>query len=147
MEEEINKIEEPPIDEGIHLVKSPGFKKGNKLSALGVAKKKENRKKKIKALTLASVEDTNYPPSERLVMAMNRVIELYQKIGVSITDEDLMELSVNEKINALQKLSYIHATTKKFKPNMQFIKINTTKASTEKLEDALLKFNEDEQEE
>ena len=30
---------------------------------------------------------------------------------------------------------------------MQFIKINTTKASTEKLEDALLKFNEDEQEE
>ncbi len=80
-----------------------------------------------------------------LAEAMGRVADIYNKIAISVTDKEIKGMDVKDRISALQKLSYIHNTTKKFKPNMNFIKINTTQASAEKLESALLSFNDDEE--
>lgn len=94
-----------------------------------------------KQVALPDVVVTPVNAAEVLVGAINNVITLYNKISDSIDDRDIQKMPLKDKINALQKLSYIHTATKKFQPKMQFIKIDTTKASANDLEAALLNFN------
>lgn len=88
-------------------------------------------------------EDGN--PTGILLEAMGRVADIYNKIAISVTDKEIAKLDIKDKIAALQKLSYIHTTTKKMKPNMNFIKIDASKGTAESLEAALLGFNNDEE--
>lgn len=83
-------------------------------------------------------------PSQRLQEAMGKVADIYDMIAGTITMKDIKGMNVKDKINALNKLSYIHNTTKKFKPSMNFIKINTKTGSKEELEQALLTFDDEE---
>lgn len=128
-----------------------GFKKKIK-TPLELEEAKELRKKKFieehpnfdatrKQVALPSVVVTPTNAAEVLVGAINNVIDLYNKISSSIDDADIKKMALKDRINALQKLSYIHTATKKFQPKMQFIKIDTTKASATDLEAALLDFN------
>jgi len=86
--------------------------------------------------------------SEVLLNAINRVIHVYNKVAESITEEEIKEMKTSDKILALQKLSYIHAATKKTpsKTNMNFFKINSTKASVEDLEAAIINVNQPDEE-
>lgn len=121
---------------------------------------KEKESRRLKFLELhpnfgVTKQNISLPPiivtptnaAEVLVGAINNVIEIYNKLSASISEEDIKKMSVKERIGALQKLSYIHQTTKKFKPNLNFIKINTKEATAESLESALLDFNKDDNEE
>ena len=104
---------------------------------------KENRDGR-NGIALPAVVVTPMNASEVLVGAVNKVIEVYNKIASSITDTDIKKMKASEKILALQKLSYLHTATKKMKPNMNFIKIDTTNAGAKELEDALLNLNNEE---
>ena len=118
---------------------------------------KEQRKKKFieehpnfddttKQVALPDVIVTPTNASEVLVGAVNQVISIYNKIAASITDADIKKMKPNEKILALQKLSYLHTATKNSKltkNNLNFIKINTDKSSAVDLEKALVDFNRD----
>lgn len=87
--------------------------------------------------------------AEVLVGAVNRVIDVYNKLAASITDDEIKTMGIKDRISALQKLSYIHTATKKIKmPNMTFIGINTNNKTAEDLEKAnLLLLNDNEVEE
>lgn len=101
-----------------------------------------------KNVALPDIIVTPINASEVLVGAVNQVIGIYNKIAASITDDDIKKMKPNEKILALQKLSYLHSATKKMKPtSMKFLQINTDKKSAVELESALLNFNEDEDKE
>lgn len=126
--------------------------KSEPVFTVDLEKEKEMRQKKFmdehpnfnnkrKHISLPDVVVTPVNAAEVLVGAINNVIGLYNKISESIDDVDIKKMPLKDKINALQKLSYIHTATKKFQPKMQFIKIDTTKASATDLESALLDFN------
>lgn len=83
--------------------------------------------------------------SQRLLNAMDKVAEVYDNLANSITPKEIKSMNVKDRIAALQKLSYIHTANKKFKPNMNFIKINTNKGGREELEAALLDFGNEEE--
>lgn len=85
-------------------------------------------------------------PASVLLEAMQRVANVYNALANSITEADIKKLDVKDRISALQKLSYIHTSAKKFKPNLKFTKINIKTGSKEELEEALLDFNNDDEE-
>jgi len=95
---------------------------------------------------LARTSANEITPSERLQEAMSKVADVYDMIAGTITEKEIKAMNVKDRINALNKLSYIHATQKKFKPNMNFIKINTKSGSAEQLENELLNFANDDEE-
>jgi hypothetical protein len=100
-----------------------------------------------KNIALPEVPVTPLNASEVLVGAMNRVIGIYNDIAASITSDDIKKMKPNEKILALQKLSYLHGATKKMKPtSVKFLQINTNNKSAGELESALLELNRDEEE-
>ena len=90
---------------------------------------------------LPDIDITPLNASETLVGAVNKVIGIYNKIAASIKDSDIKKMDIKEKINALQKLSYLHNATKvtKMSPRtLNLIKLDTSTASVEVLEAALL---------
>ena len=100
-----------------------------------------------KQVALPDVVVTPVNASEVLVGAVNKVIEVYNKIASSITDTDIKKMKPSEKILALQKLSYLHTATKKMRPtSLKFLQINTDKKSASELESAILNFDEEENE-
>ena len=100
-----------------------------------------------KQVALPDVVVTPLNASEVLVGAVNKVIEVYNKIASSITDTDIKKMKPNEKILALQKLSYLHTATKKMKPtSLKFLQINTNNKTAGELENAILNFDEEEKE-
>lgn len=87
-------------------------------------------------------------PAQRLADAMGKVADLYYAIAESITDDDIQSLSPEKKINALNKLSYVHANMKQkgLKVNFNFNKV-TKGSSVEDMEAALLETDDNESEE
>lgn len=117
-----------------------GFKKG-----VVNYKRKTTKEKLIPFTSLPLVSEEN--SAEVLVRATNKIIDVYNKIAVSITDEDIVRMKGMDKINALQKLSFLNKSTEKIKAsNMNFIKIVTKDKSAKQLEDALLNFDDQEEE-
>ena len=86
-------------------------------------------------------------PVARLADAMGKVADVYYQLANSITIEEINAMSARDRIAALNKLSYIHTSMKKFKPSKVFVNINTNKEGKEKLEEALLNFDDDDSEE
>lgn len=85
---------------------------------------------------------------EVLATASQKVIALYEQLANSIKEDDFRKMTIKEKINALQKLSYIHNTQKKMKPpSLNFIKLNVKESTPQALEEALLDFNKEGDEE
>lgn len=83
-------------------------------------------------------------PEKNLLEAMMKVTDVYGMIAGSIKKEDIDKMNVKDKINALQKLSFINNTVLKFKPNGNtFQQINIFKDSREDLEKAILDFGAD----
>lgn len=81
----------------------------------------------------------------RMIDSILKVANVYDMIASGITKKDIEKLNVKEKINALQKLSFIHTVTKNFKPNNNtFKQINIYKAGKDELEAALLDFTKQE---
>lgn len=136
-EEQIEtKIKTADLPEAVIIKKPRGFQKGHKAF----------RKQSIPFTDFPMVNSDN--SAEILVRATNKIIDIYNKIAESIEDKDIRKMDIKTKINALQKLSFLNKSTEKIKPsNMNFIKIDTTKKSAEQLEDALLKFNSEEDDE
>ena len=90
------------------------------------------------------VQTAQLSPGDRLLATIEKVADVYDMVANSISQEEIDKMNVKDKINALKNLSYIHQTSKAFKPNVNFIKINSKTGSTEDLEQALLDFNEEE---
>jgi len=83
-------------------------------------------------------------PQEVLAQAFNRAIAVYNKIAQSITDDDIEAMSAEDKISALNKLSFIFKVVNKLPVrNLAFTRINTNTASVQELENALLRMNEE----
>lgn len=80
-------------------------------------------------------------PEKNLLQAMMKVTDVYNMIAGSITKDEIKKMNVKDKINALQKLSFINGAVQKFKPNGNtFQQINIFKDSREDLEKAILDF-------
>ena len=108
-----------------------------------------NFDKTKKNYALPAIVVTPVNASEILVGAVNKVIEIYNNIASSISDDDIKKMQVKEKINALQKLSYLHAAirnAKQTKNTMNFIKIDTSNAKAADLEEALMNMDKDDEE-
>lgn len=95
---------------------------------------------------LLILPDEEISPGQKLINAIGKVADVYDMIAGSIKPEDIQRLDTKDKINALQKLSYLYSAMKKTPPkNLNFIKINTKTGGKEELESALLDFGNDEE--
>ena len=84
-------------------------------------------------------------PQEILGQAFNRGVAVYNKIAQSITDDDIESMTIEDKISALNKLSFILKVAKKLSPReLVFTRINTRTAGVQELENALLNINNEE---
>lgn len=112
---------------------------------------KDGTPKKIVTLTtkpkeLLTIDGSEISPGQKLINAIGKVADVYDMIADSISYDDIQRLDTKDKINALQKLSYLYTAMKKTPPkNMNFIKINTKTGGKEELENALLDFGNDEE--
>lgn len=87
---------------------------------------------------------SDLPLNQRLINAIDKVINVYEAIAGSITMEEIQKLPLKEKIAALNKLSYIHAATGKSKlPPGRITQINFNTAGKEDLEKAMLAMGDD----
>lgn len=87
------------------------------------------------------------PNAEKmLVDAIIETTNLYSLIAKSVKKKDIEELKPMEKINALQKLSFVLSTAQKWKPTaLVFKQLNVHSAGKDDLEKALLSFGAEEQ--
>ena len=120
------------------------FTKGNKLNP----KRNRHIVAKEKVAELATIpKTTTLTMNETLLNATNRTIDIYNKIAESFKDEDIVKMSSPEKIAALQKLSYLFATTRKLRPTkLNLTQINTDNKTVSELESHLLELNKNEEE-
>ena len=89
------------------------------------------------------VLEEDISPAQKLINAIDKVANIYNLIADSIEQEDIDRLDVKDKINALQKLSYLYGAMKKTPPkNLKVININTKTGSKEELEEALLSLDD-----
>ena len=125
----------------------PQPKKGDK--GLNTTGKNQYTIKKERAAELANIpKTTTLTMNETLLNATNRTIDIYNKIAESFKDEDIVKMNQTEKINALQKLSYLFATTRKLRPtNLKLTQINTNNKTASELESHLLEINRNEEQE
>jgi len=78
------------------------------------------------------------------MQSLLKVSDLFYHIAKSIKPQDLEELSIQEKIASLSKLSFIINAVKGYKPNVSaFTQINIVNSSREDLEKAILKYGQD----
>lgn len=93
-----------------------------------------------------SMQAAGYANADKVMLdSILKVANVYDMIASGITKKDIEKLNVKDKINALQKLSFIHTVTKNFKPNNNtFKQINIYKAGAQELEAALLDFTKQE---
>lgn len=81
---------------------------------------------------------------QMMLESIVKVASVYDMIASSISKRDIEKLNIKDKINALQKLSFIHSVTKSFKPNSRiFQQINVYKAGKDELEKAIMDFQAD----
>lgn len=92
-----------------------------------------------------SMENVGHADADKVMLdSILKVANVYDMIASGITKKDIDKLNIKDKINALQKLSFIHTVTKNFKPNNNtFKQINIYKAGKAELEQALLDFSKE----
>ena len=77
-----------------------------------------------------------------LIDSLIKVANVFDMIAGSIKKKDIESMTPSQKIMALSKLSFVHATARNFKPGSAvFQKINVFQAGKEELESALLDFS------
>lgn len=81
---------------------------------------------------------------EKMLNAIVKVADVFEMIAGSISKKEIEKMSITQKINSLQKLSFVQNLVKGFKPNsIVFKQMNINKAGKDELEQALLDFNKE----